>query len=490
MNRKIFYLLVIASLLVGCTALPVPVKPADELKSTPAAPVGKPGAPTSTADPAATGIHKLKHIIIIMQENRTFDHYFGTYPGADGFPIKDGQFSVCLPDPQSGKCIYPFHNPADKNHGGPHTDGAFKADVNGGKMDGFIAQAESGKAGCDSTDDPACGNAATDVMGYHDAREIPNYWAYAQNFTLQDAMFQQNSSWSLPQHLFLVSAWSAICSKEGDPMSCANELQNPNLPPDYYQWKTGKPGPDPNYAWTDLTYLLYKNNVSWKYYVATGTEPDCEDNEAMCMPVHQDSNTPGIWNPLPYFTTVKETGQLDNIVDMTEFYQDARDGELPAVSWITPSNENSEHPDALVSDGQAFVTSLVNAAMQGPDWNSTAIFLTWDDWGGFYDHVVPPQVDENGYGIRVPALVISPYARKGFIDHQVLSHDAYLKFIEDIFMNGQRLDPKTDGRPDPRPTVRENVAQLGDLALDFDFTKPPMPPLVLPVKPAPGPASR
>ncbi len=141
------------------------------------------------------------------------------------------------------------------------------------------------------------------------------------------------------------------------------------------------------------------------------------------------------------------------------------------------------------SAGQAYVTSLINAAMQGPDWNSTAIFLAWDDWGGFYDHVVPPYVDENGYGLRVPGLVISPYAREGFIDHQTLSFDAYLKFIEDDFLNGQRLDPQTDGRPDPRPSVRENAAQLGDLVNDFDFTQPPRPPLILPINPQPGPAS-
>ena len=124
-----------------------------------------------------------------------------------------------------------------------------------------------------------------------------------------------------------------------------------------------------------------------------------------------------------------------------------------------------------------------------PDWNSTAIFLTWDDWGGFYDHVPPPQVDQNGYGIRVPAIVISPYAKRGNIDHQTLSFDAFNKFIEDDFLGGQRLDPRNDGRPDPRPDVRENEPMLGDLVRDFDFNRRPSPPDPLPLNPAPGPAS-
>jgi phospholipase C len=129
------------------------------------------------------------------------------------------------------------------------------------------------------------------------------------------------------------------------------------------------------------------------------------------------------------------------------------------------------------------VTGLINAIMRGPDWQSTAIFVTWDDWGGFYDHVVPPTVDENGYGLRVPGLVISPYAKKGHIDHQTLSFDAYVKLIEDLFLGGQRIDPNSDGRPDPRPDVRENASVLGDLLQDFDFSQSPRPPMVLPEHP-------
>ncbi len=455
-------------------------------------------APTATAlQPTAAntpvkadhnGIQKIKHIIIIMQENRSFDTYFGTYPGADGIPIQNGKFTICVNDPKTGKCVYPYYNSADKNFGGPHGDTSATNDIDSGKMDGFISEAENAKAGCDTTDNPSCGGrGSTDVMGYHDARQIPNYWTYASDFVLQDRLFEPNASWSLPAHLFMVSEWSAKCRVAGDPMSCINELQSPGLPPDFTP--NVKNAKNPDYAWTDLTYLLFKNSVTWKYYVQTGTQPDCANDAADCPPVHQDAKTPGIWNPLPFFDTVKQDGQLDNITDVTNFYKDAKAGTLPAVTWITPSNPNSEHPTALISDGQAWTTSLINAVMQGPDWDSSAIFLSWDDWGGFYDHVVPPHVDQNGYGLRVPGIVISPYARKGFIDHQVLSHDAYVKFIEDVFLNSQRLNPKTDGRPDPRTDVRENASILGDLTLDFDFTQTPRPTLVLPVHPKPGPAS-
>jgi phospholipase C len=125
------------------------------------------------------------------------------------------------------------------------------------------------------------------------------------------------------------------------------------------------------------------------------------------------------------------------------------------------------------------VTNIINAAMQGPDWDETAIFLTWDDWGGFYDHVEPPRVDLNGYGIRVPGIMISPWARAGTIDSQILSFDAYLRLIEDVFLDSQRLDPATMSRPDSRPTVREEVEILGDLLNEFDFGQVPLPPLIL-----------
>ena len=426
------------------------------------------GAPV----PPGQGIHKIRHVVVIMQENRSFDSYFGTYPGADGIPA-----GVCVPDPQSGACVKPFHDPRDSNAGGPHAAVAAQADIDGGKMDGFVAEQEQAKKGCLLKFNPACGPGGTshDVMGYHDARDIPNYWAYARNFVLQDHLFEPDASWSLPSHLFLVSAWSASCRNPLNPMSCQSNLKQPD--------RDALHPCQPDYAWTDLTYLLHRDGVSWAYYVAPGTQPDCDDDAISCSPKQQNPGTPEIWNPLPDFTDVRQDGQVGNVQALDRFYVAARNGTLPAVSWITPNGKESEHPPSLISTGQTYVTGLVNAIMRSPDWPSTAIFLAWDDWGGFYDHVVPPSVDQNGYGLRVPGIVISPYARRGYIDHQTLSFDAYLKFIEDDFLGGQRLNPATDGRPDSRPDVRENASILGNLVSDFDFSQRPRPELLLPLHP-------
>jgi phospholipase C len=448
--------------------------------------VGFEGTPARGAELAAA---KIRHVIVIMQENRSFDTYFGTFPGADGFPRDNGRFSVCVPDPDRGQCQQPFHDGLDVNGGGPHGHPSALADINGGRMDGFVAEAEHQRRAQCGTDAPECSaDPQPDVMGYHDAREIPNYWTWAHDFVLQDHLFEPVSSWSLPQHLFMVSEWSANC-RPGEPMGCTNAVQSPATPPDFNAANGTPPGPPPDYAWTDLTYLLHRQKVSWRYYIQSGVEPDCANDAADCAPVNQNARTPGIWNPLPYFETVQQDGQLGNITDVSNFYMDARNGTLPSVAWITPSNENSEHPQAKVSAGQAWVTSLVDAAMNGPEWGSTAILLSWDDWGGFYDHVAPPSVDGNGYGLRVPGIVISPWAKPDLIDHQVLSQDAYVKLVEDLFLGGSRIDPLTDGRPDSRPDVRENVSGLGTLLADFDFTQPARPAVVLPVHPAPGPAS-
>ncbi len=430
----------------------------------------------------------IKHVIIIFQENRSFDSYFGTYPGADGIPMRNGVPTVCNLDPKTGECVKPYLDHNDVNCGGPHAAEQSLADVANGKMNGFIGEVLAQRGfGLYPLDwarnhckQPSSSKEADAVMGYHDGSDIPNYWAYAKHFVLQDHMFEALHSWSFPSHLYLVSAWSANCSQAHNPMSCVSDL----MPRDR---TLENPLP---FAWTDITYLLHKYHVSWVYYLDHGALPPPSGvprNAAgrFKMPTAKTptSGVPVIWNVLPGFTDVHEDDQVANIEDLSRFFVAAKAGTLPSVSWISPNGNDSEHPPAKVSVGQSYVTRIVNAAMESPDWKSTAIFITWDDWGGFYDHVVPPRVDSMGYGIRVPGLVISPYAKQGYIDHQTLSPDAYLKFIEDVFLHGQRLNPKTDGRPDSRPNVRENSPMLGNLMQDFDFSQSPRPPLLLPVHP-------
>jgi phospholipase C len=402
------------------------------------------GSAAQASTKAPQGIHKIKHVIVIMQENRSFDSYFGAFPGADGLPK-----GACVPDPKNGGCVKPWVDHADSNPGGPHMDPNSKADVDGGKMDGFVREAEQKCAG------QAC------VMGHHVKSDIPNYWAYASNFALDDHMFESDHSWSLPSHMQMVSAWSATCKNPAKPMSCVGTDE----PADR---TAAKPRP---FAWTDLTWLLHRFGVSWGYYLDHGAKS-----------ATHPAGVPAIWNALPGFTDVKGDGQESDVQPLASFMTAAKNGTLPNVSWVVPDPADSEHPPALVSRGQAYVTRIIDAVMSSKDWDSTAIFLAWDDWGGFYDNQVPPAVDATGYGIRVPAMVISPYAKRGFIDHHVLSSDSYLRFIEDDFLGGLRLNPKTDGRPDPRPDVREALAN--SIVQDFNFNQKPRSPLILTPCPA------
>ncbi len=436
-------------------------------------------AHASADAPAARlqGIHKIKHIVIIMQENRSFDNYFGTYPHADGIPGLAGHPGTvpCLPQADSSApCVKPFHDRYDSNLGGPYYYGDLPIDADKGAMTGFVINEQNYDSQC------GCGPSvpANDAMGYHTRQDIPNYWKYADNFVLQDHMFASVASWSLPSHLFLTSGWSAKCTTHNDPTSCQNAPASPDSPPGWQGNKT-----PPIYAWTDVTYLLHKHHISWGYYIFKGNEPACESNAKLrCTPVTHGPKSLPIWYPVKWFDTVKKDRQTKSIKSVNSFFAAAQKGTLPAVSWVVGSEPVSEHPPYAVSAGQTYVTGLINTLMESPDWKSTAVFLTWDDWGGFYDNVDPPTIDQNGYGIRAPGLVISPYAKKGYIDRQTLSFDAYLKFIEDDFLGGQRID-SSDGRPDPRPTVRETVLGLGNLAKDFDFNQKPRKALILPVDP-------
>jgi phospholipase C len=451
-----------------------------------AVPVGSVSASSASAPPSiAGGIEKLDHLIFIVQENRSFDHYFGTYPGANGIATnEDGSFAVCVPDKwQGGKCVPPYVTSSFDQNGGPHTRAAARANINGGKMNGFVNALDPRPEFCwVARQQPKCVDylgpeGQPDVMSVHTRKTIPNYWAYADEYTLQDGMFAPVDSWTLPSHLFLVSGWSAYCPDVDDPMSCRTDV---DLTEPERRWDYGE---KPIYAWTDVTWLMDEQGVSWRYYIGNDT---CWDEPDACEPTGRKGfETSYNRNPLPGYTSFwngeRPDGVRDNVRPVDEFLDAASDGSLPSIAWVAPVGNTSEHPSgtSTVRTGQAYVTRLINAVMNGPAWDRTAIFLTWDDWGGFYDHVEPPRVDAMGLGLRVPAIVISPYAKRGAIDHNTYSFDSYLKLIEDRFLGGERLDPETLSRPDSRPVVREEYEIYGDITDAFDFDQDPRPPLIL-----------
>jgi uncharacterized protein (TIGR03437 family) len=361
------------------------------------------------------GLANIQHFVFIMQENRSFDHYFGTYPGVEGIPP-----GICIPDPAGGSCLAPYHDPNVVNNGGQHGWAGAQASINGGMMNGFPTQAI----------------APSDVMGWHDSREISNYWNYAQLYVLQDRLLESVQSYSLPAHLYMLAAQSG--GYTGDNQAYPSSFTFP-----------------------EITELLASGKVSWNYYVNRGKAPGLADG----TDIDADETVYTFWNPLPAFPMVKnDPTQFVHLVNGANFVNDAKTGALAQVSWVIPSQPQSEHPNANVSDGMNYVTTLVNAVMQGPLWNSTAIFVAWDDWGGFYDHVAPPQVDQYGLGIRVPGLVISPYARQGYIDHKTYSFESWLKIVEERFGVNSL-------------TARDNNAN--DMYDAFDFTQQPRPPVVL-----------
>jgi phospholipase C len=441
----------------------------------------------------------VQHVIVIMQENRSFDNYFGTFPGADGLPVDSlGNFTACVPiargNPARG-CVKPFHDTSLYQAGSNHNFVGFIFDRDNGAMDGFVEAQEKWQPRLCRTDPKRNRNRCRgykihDVMGYHDWHEIPNYWHYAETYMLQDHLFAPTGQASAGTHLMMTSEWAADCSDPTNPMSCSSS----NTP----TWLT--PGVHP-FGWTNLTWLLDNFGVSWRYYLSEGGTPDCDDQGEIdtCDPKIQDAKSQSLWNPLPGFTTFaanvrRNPRYAKHVIRVEQFYSDIHDNKLPAVSWIIPNSAVGEHPDNNIVDGMNYVTSLVNTIMQSQYYDNTVIFISWDEWGGFYDHVLPPVVDRTeteqlwGYGFRVPGLVISPYVA-GHFDHQVLSFDAYNRFIEDLFLDSQRLDPVTDGRPDSRPTVPEAITTgkmlgggtvpIGDLLNDFDFKRKPIAPRIL-----------
>ena len=326
---------------------------------------------------------KIQHLVVLMQENHTFDNYFGTFPRAEGFPK-----GTCVPKLRSGpatNCLAPHHaviaHTSDPDHGQATALTAW----DNGKMDGFVwAQ----------TDRNLDGSA---TMAYWDGTDLPLYWNLATDYVLGDRFF--SSAWGASQtnHLYWVAAQSAgghggIPAKGFDVPTIFDRLQAAGI-----SWK------------------MYVQNYDPKDTFRAGTA----------------SGPQVVWTALLAFPRFLDTPKLfSRIVDLSEYDRDVENGTLPAVSYIVPSGL-SEHPPGNVTAGQEFGASLVTALMRSSSWDSSMFALTHDDWGGYYDHVPPPQVDADGYGFRVPALFISPYARSGTVDHTTYDYTSILRFIED-----------------------------------------------------------
>jgi phospholipase C len=326
------------------------------------------GSAWAAGSPAPAPGGGVSHVLILMQENHRFDNYFGTFPGADGFP----------PDLRV-EGVLPFHVPGAVTGNPPHSAAAARAAMNGGRMDRFVRVA-----------------GRSEPMGFYDSRDIPNYWAYARRFALADHFFSSFAGPTLPNHLFAVAAQSGgIKGNIGSP-------------------------PGGAFTFPTLPDALQEQGVSWKCYVG-----------------QRDPGQFGPLNPLAGFSSLKSSA--DRFGTTGRLFADLRSGTLPSVAWIFPSDEESEHPLTDPRIGMWYVTAIVNALMKSSSWADTVLVVTWDEYGGFYDHVTPPVRNGVSLGPRVPALVISPFARPGFIDHTNYDFTSILRFVEDL----HRVPPLT-----------------------------------------------
>jgi len=376
------------------------------------------------------GIDLVQHIIFIIKENRSFNSYFGTFPGVTG--VTSGPVS-------NGSTVSLTHLP-DRVRDMGHTWNDAMTAMNGGKMNQF--------------DLVQYGNVAGDykAMGQYLQSDIPNYWTYAQTFALSDMTFSGLHGDSFPNHLYTIAADSDHIT--GNPT-------NPGHPK-YPDW-----GCDADEGSTVQTTSTTGSRSTIFPCVDTMTLGDSLEAAGISWKSYAASfNSDGYdWNTFNAINHIRNSSLwTQRVVDFTKFKTDAQNNNLPAVSWLTPNVYYSEHPSASVCNGENWTVDQINAVMNSPAWNSTVIFVTWDDFGGFYDSVYPPQPDYYGLGPRVPMLIISPFAKSGFITHTQYEFSSVLKFIERRF----NLTNLTDRD--------KNAANMTDA---FNFTQVPLPPLVL-----------
>jgi phospholipase C len=381
--------------------------------------------------PGSGSAGKIKHIVFILKENRSFDNYFGTFPGANG---------ATTAKKSTGQIITLGHTPDPPAHDIGHEWHDAHIAVDAGLMDRFDQQFD-----CSVNSDSLC------LTQLYQA-DIPNYWSYAQGFTLADEGFSNVASGSYPAHLDLVagSNFDAIDNPySSDPGQWGCDARAgttvPLMDPSSYVVTAGFPC----FTANTMGNLADSAGVSWKAYTAINS-----------------TQSGYIYNPFRSFSSIYSGSDWSTkVVNYGQFITDAQSGNLPALSWLTPPSLDTDHPPDSACVGENWTVQQINAVMQGPasQWDSTVIVLVWDDWGGFYDHVPPPYRDQFGLGLRVPFIVISPYSIKG-VYHTEIEFASVLRFMEETFN---------------LPSLGTADTVANDMQDAFNFNQAPLPPLVL-----------
>jgi phospholipase C len=434
--------------------------------------------PNAGATHGTDGSTPISHVVIIIQENRSFDNFFATFPGANGasvgaaIPMPSGIASACADDGQPaitypttvpltevsllGKgfpTIPPTGQPFGWNRDLPHTyPSGYLVDCNSTAgepsasnpcaMNGFDEQF-FGPNG--SGAGPTC----TYLYQYVNPQDIAPYWDMAEQYVLADEAFQSQGSSSFTAHQDLIAAGtslnlneSAIDNPTGFPWGCDS---GPNASEPFLT-TSGKyvfKGPFPcypvysSYSYETMRDLLDAKSVSWKYY-ATKVAPSGSKN----------AGDAGIWSAFDAISAVRKGSEWGTKVVWpdTKIFDDIKHGMLPAVSWITPDGQNSDHPgeQCTCDKGPSWVASIVNKIGKSKYWKSSAIIVVWDDFGGYYDHVPPPLYDkQGGLGFRIPMIIISPYVQ-AHVEHTQYETASILTFIEDNWNLGSlnKLDKR------------------------------------------------
>ena len=382
-------------------------------------------APAATAAPAKREpTTPIKHFVYMLQGDRSFDNYFGTYPGAEGIPPGVCQRRVVTGSDESCVKPFPLHGTNTQALGAGNVE--LNNQYDEGRMDGFVAAYQ------------IQGRDGSSAMGYYDQRDLPTYWGLANRYVLFDHFFSSTRSGQRVNRSYWVS---------GSP------------PP------TGSPGAvAADYA-KHLTIFdrLQAAGVDWKFYVQGYDPKQTYRTSSRTTPTTQPVRVP----LLNYPRFLDNPALSSRIVDLSQYYRDLDSGKLPAVAYIA-SNGPSERSTRSIRSGQQLVTNLVSSLMVSSAWKSSAFLLSYDGSGGWFDHVKPPQVDSQGYGMRVPALLISPYVQPGQIRKEVLDYTSALAFIEDNW----KLAPLASR--DAKATSIGGAVDLesGPRAAEVRFTEP------------------